>query len=272
MGKFGAEDLKILLHLIIASIRSRMEYKISFIFLFFALIVYYLAQLGVIVVVLTKFGDIAGWSLGEMAFLYGLMVFSQGVTTILFGSLNDFEGQVINGDFDRLLVRPLSPLVQILASKFEISSLAHFLIGSTALYLGSRSSGVEWTALKALYLPVVIGGAVLIQGGMRLGVAAVCFWTIRNRSLVHILIYSSKEMILYPISIYHRAMQMFLTIAFPLAFINFYPSHYFLSRSGSGLLFHPYIQYMTPVAGVVVFACAYALWRLGITRYQSVGH
>lgn len=266
------EELRIYLTLVIASIRARMEYKASFLFLFFALLVYYLAQVGVIVIVLTKFGAIAGWTLGEMAFLYGLMVFSQGVTTVMFGSLNEFEGQIISGDFDRLLVRPLSPLLQILSSGFEISTVAHFFIGTTALYFGSKSSGVEWTLLKGLYLPVVIGGAVLIQGGLRLGVAAVCFWTIRNRSLVHMLVYSSKEMIFYPISIYHWGMQLFLTIAFPLAFINYYPSHYFLSREGADLLFHPFIQYLTPMVGAAVFALAYLLWRLGISRYQSAGN
>ncbi|MDH4183422.1 MAG: ABC-2 family transporter protein [Nitrospinota bacterium] len=266
------EEAGIYLAMIVASIRAKMEYKASFLFLFVALLVFYLAQVGVIVVVLTKFGDIAGWSLGEMAFLYGLMVFSQGITTILFGSLNDFESQIIAGDFDRLLVRPLSPLMQILASNFEISSIAHFFIGSTALYYGSVGAGVEWTWQKAAYLPVVMTGAVLIQGGIRLSVAAVCFWTIRNRSLVHIVVYSSKEMILYPITIYHWGMQLFLTLLLPLAFINFYPSHFFLARSGSNLLFHPFIQYLSPLVGVTLFAGAYALWRLGVSRYQSAGN
>jgi ABC-2 type transport system permease protein len=266
------EEAHIYLRLIVASIRARMEYKTTFLFLFLALMIFYLAQVGVILVVLTKFGAVAGWTLGEMAFLYGLMVFSQGVTTVFFGSLNDFESLIISGDFDRLLVRPLSPLGQILAGGFEISATAHFTIGATALYFGSKSSGVEWTVEKAMYLPVVILGAVLIQGGLRLGVSAICFWTIRNRSLVHTLIYSSKEMIFYPISIYHWGMQLFLTVMFPLAFINFYPSHYFLSKSGSALLFHPYIQYATPLVGIMVFAAAYAVWKFGIKRYQSTGN
>jgi len=226
----------------------------------------------VVVVVLAKFKNIAGWSLGEMAFLYGLMVFSQGLTTVLFGSLNYFEGYMVNGEFDRLLVRPLNPLGQIIASKFEVSSAAHFVIGATALYLGSVYSGVEWTAAKALFFPVVIAGAVLIQGGIRLAVSAVAFWTLRNRSLVHTVVYSSKEMILYPISIYRWWMQAFLTILFPLAFVNFYPSHYFLSRDSAILLFHPVIQYCTPLVGAIVFLGAYALWLAGMRNYQSVGH
>ncbi|MBI4829771.1 MAG: ABC-2 family transporter protein [Nitrospinae bacterium] len=267
-----AANGRIYFKILIAAVRAKMEYKTSFLFLFFALVIYYAAQIGVVVVVLAKFKNIAGWSLGEMAFLYGIMVFSQGLTTLLFSSLNDFEELMIHGDFDRLLVRPLSPLGQILSSKFEVASIAHFGIGITALWFGSVKAGVDWSVSKALFLPLVILGAVLIQGGIRLAVAAIAFWTVRNRSLVHTVVYSSKEMILYPVSIYRWWMQVFLTIAFPLAFINFYPSYYFLSRDASGLLFHPLIQFLTPAVGVIVFAGAWALWRLGVGKYQSVGN
>ncbi|HEB72801.1 MAG TPA: hypothetical protein ENI77_09295 [Nitrospirae bacterium] len=266
------EVFQIYLTMITASIRGKMEYKMTFLFMFFALLVYYAGHIGVVLVILTKFKTIAGWSLGEMAFLYGLMVFSQGLTSVFFSSMNEFETLVVNGEFDRLLVRPLNPLGQILSSKFEIISLANFTIGITALCFGSYYAGVEWTFAKALFLPAVLFGAVLIQGGVRLAVSAVCFWTVRNRSLVHTVVYSSKEMILYPVTIYKMWMQVFLTILFPLAFVNFYPSHYFLNRDGSDLLFHPVIQYLTPVVGVIVFTCAYALWRVGVNHYQSVGN
>lgn len=258
--------------LMVAAVRAKMEYKASFMFLLFALIFYYVGQLGVILVVLTKFENINGWSLGEMAMLYGLLVFSQGLATLLFAALNNFESLIIEGGFDRFLVRPLNPLAQILVNKFEISSAAHFLIGSTALYFGSTRAGVEWTLSKAAFLPVVITGAVLIHGGIRLAVSAVAFWTIRNRSLVHIIVYSSKEFILYPISIYNLWIQVFLTILFPLAFINFYPSHFFLARDSSTLLFHPAIQYLTPVVGAAVFGMSYSLWKFGVRHYQSVGN
>ena len=131
---------------------------------------------------------------------------------------------------------------------------------------------MEWTLAKAAFLPLVICGAVLIHGGIRLAVSAVAFWTIRNRSLVHTIVYSSKEFILYPVSIYGFWTQVFLTLLFPLAFINFYPSHYFLARDPDGFLFHPAIQYMTPLVGAVVFAAAYRLWLAGVDRYQSVGN
>jgi len=266
------KNMDIYWKMVLTAIRAKMEYKASFLFLLFALIFYYLGQLGVILVVLAKFKNINGWTLGEMAMLYGLLVFSQGLATLFFASLNYFESLIINGDFDRFLVRPLNPLGQILVNNFEISSIAHFIIGSTALYYGSVRAGVEWTLVKASFLPFVIAGAVLIHGGVRLAVSAVAFWTIRNRSLVHTIVYSSKEFILYPVSIYNFWMQVFLTIVFPLAFINFYPSHYFLARDSASLLFHPAIQYLTPAVGLLVFGVAYVFWRFGVNHYQSVGN
>lgn len=258
--------------LTVAAIKAKMEYKVTFLFMFVALIFFYIGQLGVVLVVLAKFNTINGWSLGEMAFLYGLLVFSQAITTLFFSSLVGFEEYVIEGTFDRLLLRPLSPLGQIMANNFEIGSLAHLVIGTTALYYGSTKAGVEWSAVNFLFFVAVLFGAVMIHGGIRIAVSAVAFWTMRNRSLVHIFVFSSKEMILYPVSIFNYWIQLFLTIIFPIAFINFYPSHFFLNRDPSGLLFHPVIQYLTPLVGAIVFGLSLILWRKGIDRYQSAGN
>lgn len=256
--------------LILAAIKSKMEYKFTFVFLIVAVIVYYLGQLGIILVIMNKFKTINGWTLGEMAFLYGLLVFSQGLTFLVFNALNHFERFIVQGEFDRVLIRPLNPLIQVLCSSLEISSIAHFIIGITAIIFGSLSAGLEWSFGKIVYLAFVIGGAVLILGSIRIIVSAIAFWTIRNRALVHVFVYSSKEFILYPISIYNPWVQLFLTFVFPLAFVNFYPAGYFLQKS-SEFLFHPVLQFMTPVVGLIMFAFSLLLWRYGINRYQSTG-
>ncbi len=266
------ENLPIYWKLVVTAVRAKMEYKVTFLFMLVAVLFYYLGQLGVILVVISKFDSINGWTLGEMAFLYGLLVFSQGLTALFFSSLNNFDLLIAEGGLDRYLVRPLNPLGQILAGSFELGAVANFIIGVAALYYGSTHAGVVWTVGKVIYLPAVLIGAVLIQGGIRLAVSAVAFWTIRNRSLVHTIVYSSKEFILYPITIYNNWMQIFLSFIFPLAFINFYPSHYFLARDSADLLFHPVIQFLTPAVGVLVFSLAYLLWRAGINFYQSVGN
>ncbi|MGR3319440.1 MAG: ABC transporter permease, partial [Candidatus Anammoxibacter sp.] len=226
------DTIKIYLALIAASIRARMVYKTSFLFYVFSIMTFYIGQIGLLFVILNQFHQIQGWSLGEMAFLYSLLTFAHGFTNLIFAQLLHFDQIIVNGDFDRTLVRPLSPLGQIIFSKFDASTVAHLIIGIVALYFGSQLAGIEWTLRKILLFPVIITGGVLIAGGIRLLVTSVAFWTLRNRALVHTVVFSSKEFIIYPVTIYNTGIQLFLTFVFPIAFINFYPAHLFLARSG----------------------------------------
>ena len=265
MGESG-----IYMRLALASIRARMEYKASFFVFLFAIVLFYLAQLGVLVVIIARFKEIHGWTMGDMAFLYGLLTFSQGFTTLFFNALVNFDQTLINGEFDRNLVRPLSPLGQVIFSRFEASTIAHMVIGSFALYYGAKLSGIDWTTKKMLFLPLVILGGVLIQGAIRLFVTAVAFWTLRNSALVHTVVYSSKEFVVYPVTIYNYGVQFFLTFLFPVAFINFYPAQFFLEKTGDNL-FNPVLQMLTPVVGIVLFSFSLLAWRTGVNHYQSSG-
>ncbi len=65
-------------------------------------------------VVLTRFEAIGGWTLGEIAFLYGLRLIVHAVAGVLAGPFFGLEWQVRSGEFDRYLVRPVSPLLQFM--------------------------------------------------------------------------------------------------------------------------------------------------------------
>lgn len=264
------DTIKIYFALIATSLRARMVYKTSFIFYIFAILVFYIGQIGLLYILLHRFHKIQGWSLGEMAFLYALLTFAHGFTNLIFAQFLHFDEMVVNGDFDRTLVRPLSPLGQIIFSKFEVSTASHLIIGSIALYFGTQLAGIEWTFKKALLFPMVVVGGVMISGAIRLIVSAVAFWTLRNKALVHTVVFSSKEFIIYPVTIYNIGIQFFLTFIFPIAFINFYPSHLFLDRSGDNLL-HPALEMGTPVVGVILFTISIFAWKIGINHYQSSG-
>lgn len=264
------DTVKIYLTLISTSIKARMEYKTSFLFYIVAIIAFYIGQLGLLFVILNRFQQIQGWTMGEMAFLYALLTFAHGFTNLIFAQLIHFDQLIVSGEFDRTLVRPLSPLGQVIFSKFEASTAAHLIIGFVALYFGSHLAGIEWTVKKIMLFPVIVLGGVLIAGAIRLMVAAVAFWTLRNRSLVHTVVFSSREFILYPVTIYNMGVQFFLTFVFPIAFINFYPAHLFLDRSGEDLL-HPALEMGTPLVGIILFTISIFAWKAGVDHYQSSG-
>ena len=265
-----SDKLYIYLRLATAAVKSRMEYRGSFLIFFFVLILFYMAQLLTIGVVVQKFKSIGGWSMGEMAFLYSLLILSQGLVASLYSGLVDFSNQVRDGNYDRILVRPLSPLIHVIMNGFEITGVAHIILGVGSFIVANSFLEIHWGFINiSMFILVVLGGS-LILAGIRIIIAAIAFWAINNNSLVHLFVYSSREFLLYPLNIYSGGVKFLLTFLIPLGFINFYPAHFFLNKS-TGDMFHPIFIYSTFPVGVVLYMFSLYIWKIGQDAYESAG-
>jgi len=257
--------------MILAAIASRMEYRGSFIVFILTLIGFYAAQVAVIGVMIYRFKDIGGWTAGEIALLYALLVLSQGIVAMLFAGLIDFSTYVREGSFDRVLLRPLSPMLQILCLQFDPAGVTHLSLGVIALFIANSMLDLSWSFSFVFYMLVSIIGGALILAAIRIIVAATAFFTVSNQGLQHLFVFSSREFLLYPISIYARPVQYMLTFFMPIAFVNFYPAHLFLARDSSSLI-HPSFVYLTLPAGIVMMGLAFLFWRAGNRSYSSTGN
>jgi ABC-2 type transport system permease protein len=264
------ERLYIYLRIATASIKSRMEYRASFIIFLFTLISYYSAQILTIGVIITRFKSIGGWSMGEMAFLYSLLILSSGIVTFIFSGILEFSEHVRSGTFDRFMVRPLPPLTQVIFSGFEITGIAHVILGFLTFFMANSLIQIEWDFLKIMsFILVVIGGSFILSS-IRIIIAAIAFYAVNTNSMVHLFVFSSREFLLYPINIYRVGIKLLLTFIIPLAFVNFYPAHLFLNKSGD-TLFHPYLMYFTLPVGIALLIFSFWFWKKGMTAYESAG-
>jgi ABC-2 type transport system permease protein len=66
------ESLSLYRRLIAAQLRSQMQYKVSFLLALLGSFLLNLSEFGVIAIVFTRVPLLVGWSLGEVALLYGL--------------------------------------------------------------------------------------------------------------------------------------------------------------------------------------------------------
>ena len=253
-----------------SSIQSRMEYRGTFFAFLLTIAGFYLAQIAVIGLMLGRFGTIGGWSPGEMAFLYSLLILSTGCVSAIFSGLLDFSEFIREGTFDRLLLRPLSTLGQVLAMRFDMTGFMHLFLGIAALAFATVLLDIEWTAVRVAFLILSVLGGVLILGGVRIIVASICFFTVRNESLQHLIVFSTREFLMYPVSIYIRPVQIFLTFLFPIAFVNFYPAHVLLNRDTNTLI-APALAYLAFPVGLLVFIASLYFWRVGQRHYSSTG-
>ena len=256
--------------LIGARIRSQMQYRVSFLLMTLVSFVVTGSDLLAILILFKYFGELAGWRAGEVALLYGLAMVAFGLSEMVAAGFDLFPQAIRQGEFDRVLLRPVGIFVQVLAADFQLRRLGRVAQGGLALALAIAWTSIAWTPLKVLYLPVVlVSGFVMFSALLVLG-AVLCFWTVQSVEIMNTVTYGGTELASYPLPIYHELLQRFFTFVVPLAFVSYFPALYLLDRPEAQRL-PGWLPGMTPVAAAVLALVAWLAWRVGVRHYQSTG-
>jgi ABC-2 type transport system permease protein len=248
-----------------------LEYRLAFLTDMLTTIVFY-GTLGLTIwILLDRFKMLHGWTLYQVLFLFNLNIVAYGIAAFIFyWPMVYMEQMVQRGEFDIVLVRPMNSLSYIILGRPTYAFIGHLILGAGLFVICFTHLALHVTALNVIFLVLDIGGAVLIHAALFLFIGALTFWIVRTYSIFDILTNTFDHLNDYPISIYGKVIQGFLTFIIPLAFINFYPARFFLQRIGDNL-FNPALRYGTPAVGIVFFFLAYRLWKIGVNRYESTG-
>ena len=100
--------LDIYRRLIAIRVRGQLQYRASFLLDLTATALATATGFGVLALIFQRFDSIGGWSLGEVAFLYGMVEIAFGLTELFFAGFDPdtFCIMVQRGSFDQLLLRP----------------------------------------------------------------------------------------------------------------------------------------------------------------------
>jgi len=229
---------------------------------------YYIVQFSIVGFTIMKFHDIQGWRLQEIAFLYSFVLVAQGINTMIFGPLVRFDEIIRKGDWDYLLVKPLHPLITLLCMQFDPSAIVHFVLGIGFFFYAASNMGLHFNLINTIFIIQIWLGGSFVFASIRIFIASIAFYAVSIESLVHFFVYSSKEFILYPINIYKNPIPFVLTFIFPIAFVNFYPSHLFINKNG---LFFEGLKYMSLPVGLFLFLLSLSIFRIGSKAYHSTG-
>src|SRR5262245_10325490 len=97
-----------------------MQYKTSFVLQFLGVFLVNGLELATIFILYRHFATMGGWRAGEVAFLYGLSAMSFGLAKVIGSAFDGFSQQIVRGEFDRVLTRPITPLVQVFCSDVKL--------------------------------------------------------------------------------------------------------------------------------------------------------
>ena len=208
-----------------------------------------------------------GWSLEQLIFIYGFAQIPRGLDHLLTDNLWLVAWRlVINGDFDRYMLRPMNVFFQVIAEKLQPDALGELLMG-TVLVVYSLCQGVaslSW--VQILMLPVSILAGALIYTSIKLLFASLSFWIKRSGPFLQ-LAYEMADFAKYPTGIYHRAIRFVITWVVPFAFVAYLPASYFLGTGTSiGVIG------MECLMAVALWCIAYSVFQRGIRRYESAGN
>jgi ABC-2 type transport system permease protein len=222
--------------------------------------------LSFVVVLFNKVPQLAGWRFEEVLFLYGFSLIPYGIFNIVSLNLYDFgNNYIIEGKFDRVLLRPISSLFQVLFETFRIESLQEVATGVFCMWWATRDLGLAWTPAKFAMLLFFSVCAGIIYISVFLILSTVSFW-FEDRIGVHPPVWNVIAFGRYPLSIYSGVVQFFLCWIIPFGLASFYPSVRMLGRTVS-----PQYAPLVPVVAVVFLTLAISLWNFGTLHYSSTG-
>jgi ABC-2 type transport system permease protein len=254
-----------------AGFRSTLQYRTDTFIVIAMALAFQGTGFAFIWVLLSRFESLAGWTLGQVAFLYGLRLIVHALAGVLTGPIFSLEDQVRSGEFDRYLLRPLSPLVQFMTQRVEISILGDLLGGLAIFVVANQAVGLAWTPISILYLGLAIVGGALIEGSVRILVGALTFRTLSSQSLLFLADSVFSNFANYPLTIFGTILQYVFIFIFPLAFVAFVPATVLLDKT-SDLQVSPVLAYAAPVVGLIWAFVAARVFNRELSHYQSAGH
>lgn len=211
-----------------------------------------------------RFGTLGGWSLREVALIYGGTDIAFAITNGIGRGFDKFGTILKAGDFDRMLLRPRSPELQLLGYELQLMRVGRLAQGLAVLVWAGAA--IAWTPATVLVLIASIIGTACTFFGLVVLQATSAFWTIETLEVWNAFTYGGNYAAQYPMAIYRQWFQRFFTAVIPLALTSYYPARAILGRDSIGA-----VHVLGPLAGVAFLALSFAVFRIGIRHHASTG-
>ncbi|CUX25538.1 hypothetical protein BN3590_00440 [Clostridium sp. C105KSO15] len=174
--------------------------------------------------------------------------------------LTDF---VFTGQFDTILVKPISPLLQVLSQEIGLQGIGLVTLGIYILF--SSLKQLELLNFFHIFFSCIffITGVVFRLSIYIIGASSIFY--LRNTPKDPLFaIYSLGDNAIYPLSIYPTWMRIILLLIFPFGFIGYIPIIFFKTQN------------MVLFIATIIFAFFFILlaryvYYKGIRRYESAG-
>lgn len=167
-------------------------------------------------------------------------------------------------NFDKIMLRPVHPLISIIGASKEFTALGYFGLGLAMTITMLIKLAIPITAiliLKIVFFSIV--GAAII-GAINTIFSIASFWTYRSNEIIWSF-YRTYTFAQYPIDIYNKFIKVLITVILPFAFVAYYPTMDYLG-------INTYMIYLSPIIAIVLWIIAVKVWNFALNKYRSTGN
>lgn len=245
--------------------KSLVQYKTSFILSFISQFFVFFSYYFVILSLFDKFNNIKGFTLYEVLLTFAVIQFGYAFVETFFRGIDQFDRLIIEGTFDRILLRPRNIFLQSMAHEIDYVKLSRLLQSIVVLIIALCNLDINWNFYRVVCLILMLLSAIAIFLGLFILAASYCFVTVQGLEVRNLFTDGGKHMAQYPIGVFKKGFVLFFTVVIPYAFVNYYPLLYFIGKVNNPL------YALTPLIVFLYLIPCFLIFRTGMKRYASTG-
>ena len=253
------------------SFRAQMQYRLSFLMSAFGQLLVTASEVIAVWALFHRFGNLEHWRLEEVCLFYGVVNCAFAIADAISPGFDVFGPQYIKtGNFDRLLMRPRSVVLQLLGHELALRRVGRLIQGIGVFVFGAWHLDLDWGLANCLLLTFTLLGGIALFVGLMVFQATLSIWTVESLEVMNTMTYGGVQTAQYPLDIYEGWFRKFFTVIVPLACVSYFPVIALMGKTdplGSSYVF----QVLAPSMGFLFLALALFFFHFGIGKYTSTG-
>ena len=219
-----------------------------------------------VIVLFSRFGKIGDWGVERILLVYALAVTAFGLAETFARGFDYFPWRIRSGEFDRVLLRPRTLFLQIVAAYFHMHRLARVGTGIVAIIWCLWAQGVPLTVEGTVMIVCALAGGCVAYTAVFVMTSGIAFYTIQGLDWIYIFTNASYQVTRCPAPYLPDWLRGVFTFFMPLMVISYYPAS---ALCGWG---EPWwTGWLALPSGFAFLGFAMVIWRIGVRAYKSTG-
>jgi ABC-2 type transport system permease protein len=250
--------------------KAASQYRVSLMLTGFAQLLTTSLDLIAILVIYAQVQTIAGFTLPQTLYLYGTTRLAFALSDITASGIESIATSIRLGNFDLVLIRPVSSLAQVLADQFTPKRYGKLVAPLLTLGWALRTLPVDWTAPRILVCAGTVLCGFVIYCALWVLTGCISFIAVDAQEVANTFTYGSEFATEYPMHIFGRPLGLALTFVLPVAFVTWQPSLYVLGHADPFGL-PGFLRFASPFVAALLSGLSAVAWRGCVRRYRSTG-